>query len=100
MSFVKEDTEKTQVINEYNDSNSYISTFVEMTNDGFIILDCEGRIIICNDKAEELLDVQKDNIINQHITKYLSSIKALNALKAGVGYSEAEEIWRCGNDCC
>lgn len=70
-----------------------ISTIVEKSHEGILLLDKNGYIKHCNHVAEVLLKTPKGKVINSHINQFMLDTPAMDVLKNGKGYSENDEIY-------
>ncbi len=66
--------------------------YLETSSDGVCILDCDGKIIYINQKAANIIDKKKEDILGSYINKiipstlfiFFSSIKNLFTLRKGI----------------
>ncbi len=75
-------------------SRKEMITVLETAHEGIFAIDKGGYIRHCNSTAAELLKTTKNDIIGEHINKYMLSSPALDVFKTGKGYTENEELYR------
>lgn len=85
---IKESIE--QAINVYESikhekkNNNYFKAIIDFTYSGIIAIDHEGKIKICNPIAENILNVNKDDILDKKISYVLPNSRLDKVLETGV----------------
>lgn len=79
-------------------SRDEMSTVLETAHEGIFALDRKGYVKHCNNRAADLFDTTKHDLIGRHISKLMPGSPAIKVLETGRGYTENEEIFRVDNN--
>jgi PAS domain S-box-containing protein len=82
------------LLNAAESSMNELATVIETMHEGIFDIDRNGYIKHCNNTAEKLFSVSRDEIIGNHISKYMLGAPALGVIKTGKGYTEREEVYK------
>ncbi|NLD19964.1 MAG: sigma 54-interacting transcriptional regulator [Clostridiales bacterium] len=75
-------------------SRDEMSTVLETAHEGIFALDRKGYVKHCNNRAADLFDTTKHDLIGRHISKLMPGSPAIKVLETGRGYTENEEIFK------
>ncbi|MEG0156560.1 MAG: PAS domain-containing protein [Anaerovoracaceae bacterium] len=75
-------------------SKKEMYTVFETAHEGIFAIDKGGYIKHCNTNAAKLFRTQKQNVVGEHLNKFMMASPALEIFKTGVGYTEKEELYR------
>jgi len=73
---------------------SEVETLLETAHEGIFSIDKNGYIRHCNNNAASLLKTTKNDIIGNHLNKFMMSSPAIEVVRSGVGYIENEELYK------
>lgn len=75
-----------------------MTTILETAHEGIVAIDKGGYIRHCNTTAATLFKAKREDVLSEHLNRYMLSSPALNVLKTGKGYTENEELYKTGSD--
>ena len=90
--------EQSSFIDEIQNANDNINTILEMSHEGVIAINDNGKVTYCNSTAKELVHKKAVDIIGLALTDLIPNSPALQVLKTGEGYIEQEERYRRANN--
>ena len=70
-----------------------LEIILETIHEGALVIDSAGIVTYCNNTAEQLLKVQRKEILGKHLNQIWADAPALETLKTGKEYTEKEEIY-------
>lgn len=73
-----------------------LSTILETIHEGALAIDAGGLVTHCNSTAEQLLKINRTEILGQPLENFWAGAPALAVLRTGRGYTEKEEIYHTG----
>ncbi|MEK4027280.1 sigma 54-interacting transcriptional regulator [Pseudobacillus sp. FSL P4-0506] len=71
-----------------------LKIIVETSRDGIVVVDKQGVITLCNHSAEQLINMNRDKLIGQHLHTVWPDSPVLTALQTGEGYADREEFYK------
>ncbi len=71
-----------------------MNTVFETAHEGILAIDKRGYINHCNALAAAQFKTSKQEIIGEHLNKYMVGSPALSIIETGKGYTEHEELYR------
>lgn len=73
-----------------------LEAILETIHEGTLVIDDEGVVTYCNSTAQQLLKMDKKDILGHHLAHFWPEPPALDTLKTGREYTEKEEIIQHG----
>lgn len=75
-------------------SVSEMETLFETAHEGIFSIDKNGYIKQCNHIAASLLKTTKNDVIGNHLNKFMMGSPAIDVIRSGAGYTENEELYK------
>ena len=71
-----------------------VETLLETAHEGIFSIDKNGYIKHCNNIAAHVLRTTKNDIIGNHLNKFMPGTPAIEVVRSGTGYIENEELYK------
>jgi PAS domain S-box-containing protein len=78
---------ETQMANE-------LKIIIETICDGIVAVDRNGVITTCNEMAETLIGIKREDLIGSKLTSVWPGSPVMEAISSGVGYKDREEMYK------
>ncbi len=87
-----EQLERAKLHERISAQNDRMSAILKSTRDGVLLLDREGLLVECNNAAERLLGISRDEFIGKNFVGMLFQMMDSNGEMDGMGYSRAQLV--------
>jgi len=80
-----------EALENWKKTTHQLEVLIESIHEGILAIDEKGRITTCNQTAEELIQIKKEDLIGTSLETIWPNTPMLEVLTSGKGYMEQEE---------